>query len=111
MTNNEYTHFSQDVYPPPSRSRSVQLPRGGVRQDKGAHSRARIASPQPAPPKDMARPHQMNSNNPRSQYRPTPKRKTVHLTLWVKPVVKAELKRAAESEGLSVSAAGGAFLE
>jgi hypothetical protein len=53
----------------------------------------------------------MNMNTNRSQNRPGPKRKTVHLTLWVKPVVKAELKRVAESEGLSVSAAGGAFLE
>ncbi len=53
----------------------------------------------------------MNSNTSRSQNRPTPKRKTVHLTLWVKPVVKAELKRVAETEGLSVSSTGGAFLE
>jgi len=31
--------------------------------------------------------------------------------LWVKPVVKAELQRIAEGEGLSISATGGAFLE
>ncbi len=43
MTNNEYTHF-QDVYPLPTQRRSVQQPLGGVGQDKGAHSRARIAS-------------------------------------------------------------------
>jgi hypothetical protein len=53
----------------------------------------------------------MNSNSHRSQNRPTAKRKTVHLTLWVKPVVKAELQRIAEREGVSVSATGGAFLE
>ncbi len=111
MTNNEYTHFSQDVYPPPSRSRSVQQPRGGVGQDKGAHSRARIASTQPAPPEKVMRPHPMNNNTSRTQTRPTPKRKTIHLTLWVKPVVKAELQRIAERDGLSVSATGGAFLE
>ena len=57
------------------------------------------------------RPHGMNRNTSRSQKRPTPKRKTVHLTLWVKPVVKAELERIAASEGLSVSATGGALLE
>ena len=50
-------------------------------------------------------------NTYRSQNRPTPKRQTVHLTLWVKPVVKAELKRIAEVEGLSVSSTGAAFLE
>src|SRR5207253_7309818 len=47
----------------------------------------------------------------RSQNRSTAKRKTVHLTLWIKPVVKAELQRLAEQEGVSVSATGGAFLE
>lgn len=53
----------------------------------------------------------MNRNSTRSQNRPVPKRKTVHLTLWVKPVVKAELMRVAETEGLSISSTGGAFLE
>ncbi len=38
-------------------------------------------------------------------------RKTVHVTLWVKPEIKAELKRLAEKEGVSVSATGGSFLE
>jgi len=51
----------------------------------------------------------MNTN--RSQNRPEPKRKTVHLTLWVKPVVKAELQHIAQAEGLSVSSAGASFLE
>ncbi len=111
MTNNEDTQFSQDVYPTPSQSRNVQQPRGGVGQDKGAHSRARIASTQPAPPEKVMRPHPMNNNTSRTQTRPTPKRKTVHLTLWVKPVVKTELQRIAERDGLSVSATGGAFLE
>src|SRR2546423_1432662 len=38
------------------------------------------------------------------------KRQTVHVTLWVKPEIKAELKRLAEKEGLSVSQVGGSFL-
>ncbi len=111
MTNNENTQFSQDVYPTPSQSRNVQQPRSGVGQDKGARMRARIASTQPAPPEKVMRPHPMNNNTSRTQTRPTPKRKTIHLTLWVKPVVKAELQRIAERDGLSVSATGGAFLE
>ena len=111
MTTNENTQFSQDVYPTPTKSRNVQQPRSGVGQDKGAHSRARIASTQPAPPEKVMRPHPMNNNTSRTQTRPTPKRKTVHLTLWVKPVVKTELQRIAERDGLSVSATGGAFLE
>ena len=50
-------------------------------------------------------------NTYRSQNRPTPKRQTVHLTLWVKPVVKAEMQRLAAAEGLSVSKTGAVFLE
>jgi hypothetical protein len=110
MTNTEYTHF-QDVYPVPSERRSVQQPLGGVGQDKGAHSRARIASLPIAPPENMMRAQQLKTDTPRSQSRPNTKRKTTHLTLWVKPVVKAELERIAERERLSVSATGAAFLE
>jgi len=57
------------------------------------------------------RPHEVSSNPARSQNRSTPKRKTVHLTLWVKPVVKEELQRRASRESISVSATGAAFLE
>ena len=42
---------------------------------------------------------------------PSRKRKTVKVTLWVKPLVKAELQRRAEREGVSLSATGAAFLE
>ncbi len=38
-------------------------------------------------------------------------RQTAKVTLWVKPVVKAELQRRAERGGLSLSATGAAFLE
>jgi len=57
------------------------------------------------------RAQRMSTTHSRLQNRPTPKRKTVKLTVWVKPVVKAELERIAEQEGLSVSATGAAFLE
>ncbi len=39
------------------------------------------------------------------------KRRTVQVNLWVKPQLKAELKRIASIEGLSVSSVGGAALE
>src|SRR3712207_6288500 len=57
------------------------------------------------------RPHAMNSKPARVQSRPSPKRKTVHLTLWVNPIVKAELQRIAQQEQTSVSAVGSAYLE
>src|SRR2546423_10500501 len=111
MMNTVHTQPSQNVFARQRHSANGQQPRGGVWQDNPTPSAARTGSPQPAPPKKAMRPQEMNSNLSRSQNRPSAKRKTVHLTLWVKPVVKSELERIAEQEGLSVSKAGGALLE
>lgn len=53
----------------------------------------------------------MKTNMSRIQKRSNTKRKTVHLALWVKPGVKAEIERIAASNGLSISKTGAAFLE
>jgi hypothetical protein len=57
------------------------------------------------------RPHKLNTGAARSKNKPNPKRKTVHLTLWVDPIVKRELQRVAEQEGLTVSKTGAVFLK
>jgi hypothetical protein len=57
------------------------------------------------------RPHPLNNGATRSQNRPKPKGKTVHLTLWVDPIVKRELQRIVEQEGVTVSKTGAAFLK
>jgi hypothetical protein len=96
-----------------------QQPKGGVAaagdaavvQDKGRISSAPRGTPQPAPPEQVRRPQQLNSHGTRSQNRPDPKSKTVHLTLHVDPIVKRELQRLAEQEGLTVSKTGAAFLK
>ena len=111
MMNTAHTQSSQSVFERQRHLANGQQPRRGVWQDNPTPRAARTASTQPAPPKKAMRPQEMNSNRHRSQNRPTAKRKTVHLTLWVKPVVKSELERIAESEGVSVSKAGGALLE
>jgi hypothetical protein len=106
-------HFSQNVFLRQSHSVIKQQPDLGVGQDKGASKRARIATAQPAPRGRVTRSQELNNDTPRSQNqnKPPPKRKTTHLTLWVKPIVKTELKRLAEQEGLSVSSVGAEFLE
>jgi hypothetical protein len=111
MENTQPAQFGTNGLPPQFSATGGGTSLRRVRQDKGASSRDRIASLQPAPRTNMMRPQPMNRNTSRSQNRPTPKRKTIHLTLWVKPVVKSELQRIAEREGISVSAAGGALLE
>jgi hypothetical protein len=111
MGNTQPAHFENNGLPPQSSATVGATTLRRVGQDKPRSPRARIASPQPAPLQKDMRPQQLSRNASRSQNRPTPKRKTVHLTLWVKPVVKTELQRRAEREGVSVSATGGAFLE
>jgi hypothetical protein len=111
MANTVQPHFNQNVFLRQSHSVVTRQPNLGVGQDKGASKRARIATYQPAPRGRLSRPQGLNNDTPRSQNEPTPKRKTIHLTLWVKPVVKTEVKRLAEQEGLSISSVGAAFLE
>ena len=101
---------------PNSLPRRVQRPEAqqlhrSVWQDNPAPPRARTATPQPASPSQAQRSRQLQTKHPRTSTRPTRKRKTVQLVVWVKPVVKAELQRLAEAEGLSVSATGAALLE
>jgi hypothetical protein len=111
MANTVLPHFSQNVFLNQSHSVIKQQQNLGVRQDKRANFSARIASSQPASLQKVMRAQQLKKDTPRSQNKPIPKRKTVQLTLWVKPIVIAELKRIAASEGLSVSATGAAILE
>jgi hypothetical protein len=110
MANTVLPHFSQNVFLNQSHPVIKQQQNLGVRQDKRANFSARIASGQPASLQKVMRAQQLKKDTPRSQNKPIPKRKTVQLTLWVKPIVIAELKRIAVSEGLSVSATGAAIL-
>ncbi len=82
-----------------------------VVQDKRAFTSARPATSQPASQKPVMRAQPVNTKASRSHKRPSPKRRTEQLTLWVNPGVKAELQRKAAQEGLSISAAGAALLE
>ncbi len=111
MANTNHPRSAQNIFVRRAEANMTSQPAGRVGQDKGAVRRARTPTSQSAPTKNGLRPQAPNNN--RAQTPPThpPKRKTVHLTLWVKPIVKAELQRIAEEEGVSVSATGGALLE
>src|SRR5947209_14152119 len=111
MPNTHFTQTAQTIFPRRSYTRSVQQPQSGVGQDNPAPPPARAANTQPAPTKNTMRPTQQKTKTTRTQQGKTKRRKTVHLTVWVRPVVKAELERIAESEGLSISSVGAAFLE
>src|SRR5438105_1429612 len=99
------TQLSQNSVPSGVQHPEVVTTLRSVGQDKTAPHRDRIASSQPAPPQNMMRPHQLNTESPRSQ-KQIKKRKTVSLTLWVRPQLKAEIQRIAKLEGVSVSHTG-----
>ncbi len=82
-----------------------------VRQDKARIASARTASGQPAAVKHASRAQPLRPNGTRTPNWNVAKSSTVHLDLWVNPIVKAELQRLAEQEGLSMSATGAALLE
>ena len=111
MLNNHPIQFSQTIFPRRSSLRSVKQPLSGVWQDNPTPPPARTASPQPAPPKKGMRPTPKETKTTSTHQGNRKNRKTIHLTLWVRPVVKAELERIAEQEKVSVSSAGAAFLE
>jgi hypothetical protein len=55
------------------------------------------------PPRDRSRPRQSNRKSSRSQKAPSSTTKTIHLKLWIDPIVKREQQRIAEQEGVPVS--------
>jgi hypothetical protein len=86
-------------------------PRRGVRQDKRGFASARKGIRQPA---RFATPSaRIGMNNPvaRSQNHVSASAPKVQLPLWVKPIVKAEVARAAKINGISPSAQGADWLE
>src|SRR5918992_1649454 len=80
-------------------------------QDKTALRAVHQPTRQPEPVRSKARSQRVNTKPQRSQKRSSTKRKTIHLVLWVNPIVKDELERIAKREGLSLSKSGAAFLK
>jgi hypothetical protein len=80
-------------------------------QDKARIASARPATTQPAAVTHTPRAKPVHPNGTRSTNGNSAKSTRVHLDLWVSPIVKAELQRIAEQEGLSMSATGAALLE
>jgi hypothetical protein len=117
MKSNFNPQFPQNIFLQQTPTVTFQRSRSDVRQVKSAAVCERIASGQPARPAPVMRAHQEESQPPRTQNNNTPNRKTVPLTLWVKPFIKAEVQRLVGlekqqgKEDVSLSSVGGAFLE
>jgi hypothetical protein len=110
MASNGKPQFIRNVFSLQSNGAAAGAVNASVVQDKTALTRGHAATPQPEPHSSAARSHPLNTKTTRSKKHGSSKRKTVHLALWVNPIVKAELQRIAAQEGLSMSRAGGALL-
>ena len=82
-----------------------------VWQDKRGSVSDRSGSAQPASVQQGHRSPCVSSKTPRLQNGHVAKTQAVPLQVWVKPIVKAEVQRQAEIDGLSASATGAALLE
>jgi hypothetical protein len=111
MPNNEKPQFLKNIFSHQPNGAVTETLDASVRQDKARISSARVTSPQPAVGNHAQRAQPLHPNGTRSTNGNVAKNKTVHLDLWVNPIVKAELQRIAEQEGLSMSATGAALLE
>jgi hypothetical protein len=111
MPNNGKHQSSKNIFSHQPNGVLSETLNASVRQDKARKKSARIGTRQPASHQNPMRAHELNTGATRSKNKPNLKRKTVQLTLWVDPIVKGELQRLAEQEGLTVSKTGSAFLK
>jgi hypothetical protein len=111
MASNGKPQFLRHVFSLQSNGAAGEAIDASVRQDKARIASARTGTPQPAAVAHTSRAKPLRPNDTRTPNGNVAKSSTVHLDLWVNPIVKAELQRIAEQEGLSMSKAGAAFLE
>src|SRR5712692_10350380 len=100
MPNNLHSQSHQNIFINQRKATKNKDAHGDVRQDKRAKTSARIASRQPARSDIPMRADALTTNSPRSQNPLIATGPKVPLTLWVDPIVKADvLRRATESGG------------
>jgi hypothetical protein len=111
MTNTLKHRIIRKIFPQQQKTPTGKATDAGVGQDKGALGDARLSSAQASRTTRTQRARPTTENIVRSPITNTARRKREKLTLWVNPVVKAELQRRAASNKLSLSSTGGALLE
>jgi hypothetical protein len=111
MTNNLHPQSQQNIYINQENRTKNKDAHGDVRQDKRAKTSARTATVQPARSHIPLRAEPLTTKNIRSQNAPNARKAKEKLTLWIDPIVKAEVQRRAKRQGLSESEAGAALLK
>jgi hypothetical protein len=111
MSNNLHPHSQRNIFINQEKTAKNKDAHGDVRQDKRAKTSARTATAQPARSHIPMRAEHSDTKTPRSQNTLSARKPKEKLTLWIDPIVKAEVQRRATREGLSESEVGAALLK
>jgi hypothetical protein len=111
MPDQKFPQFARNSLRSQSHDIVSAQPLRGVRQDKRGLSSARKSTKQPARIATPSARGKVNNLLARTQNHLSAAAPLVQLPLWVKPIVKSEVQRMAEMNGLSPSAQGAALLE
>jgi len=111
LPNNKTPHSQYKIYSQQTKTTNTAKDSRDVWQDKRGDRSDRTGSRQPASVQQGRRSPPLSKPIARSQNIPFTKKKAVPMQLWVSPIVKAEIQRQAQIDGLSVSATGAALLE
>jgi hypothetical protein len=121
MANTNPPHFSQHIFPNQAKHGKTGKALGGLRQDKRGSFTARRPSAQPARTETPQRADTLDTKRARLQPPSVDQTRTVQLSIWVKPIVKAEIQRLVEQgqakgtdreqDKLTVSSVAAALLE
>jgi hypothetical protein len=111
MLNTKISHSEPKILLQQQNHQKNKDAHGDVRQDKRAKTSARTATAQPARSHIPMRAEHSDTKTPRSQNTPIARKPKEKLTLWIDPIVKAEVQRRATRESLSESETGAALLK
>jgi hypothetical protein len=119
MANTNPPHFSQDIFQNRAKPGKTGKALGGLRQDKRGSSTARRPSTEPARSATPQRADTLDTKSTRSPRGTGDQTRTVQMSIWVKPIVKAEIQRLVaqghvkgqEQDKLTVSSVAAALLE
>jgi hypothetical protein len=111
MASNGKPQFLRQVFSLQSNGAAAKAVNASVRQDKVRTSSVHRGTRQPVTVTKRTRTDGSGTKTPRSKNSPIRKKQRVLVGLWVKPRVKEELQRIAQTEGISLSSVGSALLE
>jgi hypothetical protein len=110
-------HSQSAIYQNQENTRKTKRALGGLRLDKRGETTARRPSTQPARSETPQRADTSDTKNHRSQTGTVDNTRTVQLSIWVRPIVKAEIQRLVDqgqgegNDKLTVSSVAAALLE